>query len=90
MEAMAAGKPVIVSNLGGLPELVDDGVTGYIVPAKDAEKLAEAIKKMSDMPSKDLLAMGQAATQKAKSMFDAEKYAREIIKKYEEIIKNGR
>lgn len=90
MEAMAVGKPVIVSNLGGLPELVDDGVTGYIVPAKDAEKLAEAIKKMSDMPSKDLLAMGQAATQKAKSMFDAQKYAREIIEKYEEIIKNGR
>ena len=79
-----------LSNLGGLPELVDDGITGYIVPAKDAEKLAEAIKKMSDMPSKDLLAMGQAATQKAKSMFDAQKYAREIVKKYEEIINNGR
>ena len=90
MEAMAAGKPVIVSNLGGLPELVDDGITGYIVPAKDAEKLAEAIKKMSDMPSKDLLAMGQAATQKAKSMFDAQKYAREVIEKYKEIIENGR
>ena len=90
MEAMAAGKPVIVSNLGGLPELVDDGVTGYIVPAKDAEKLAEAIKKMCNMPSKDLLAMGQAATQKAKSMFDAQKYAREVIEKYEEMIENGR
>ena len=90
MEAMAAGKPVIVSNLGGLPELVDDGVTGYIVPAKDAEKLAEAIKKMCDMPSKDLLAMGQAATQKAKSMFDAQKYAREVIEKYKEMIENGR
>ena len=86
MEAISACKPVIVSNLGGLPELVDDGITGYIVPAKDAEKLAEAIKKMSDMPSKDLLAMGQAATQKAKSMFDAQKYAREIVKKYEEMI----
>ncbi|HIS36210.1 TPA: glycosyltransferase family 4 protein [Candidatus Scatousia excrementigallinarum] len=90
MEAMAAGKPVIVSNLGGLPEFVDDGITGYIVPAKDAEKFAEAIKKMSDMPSKDLLAMGQAATQKAKSMFDAQKYAREVIEKYKEIIENGR
>ena len=90
MEAMAAGKPVIVSNLGGLPELVDDGVTGYIVPAKDAEKLAEAIKKMCDMLSKDLLAMGQAATKKAKSMFDAQKYAREVIEKYKEMIENGR
>ena len=86
MEAMAAGKPVIVSNLGGLPELVDDGVTGYIVPAKDAEKLAEAIKKMSDMPSRHLLAMGQAATQKAKFMFDAQKYAREIIEKYGDLL----
>ena len=75
-----------LSNLGGLPELVDDGVTGYIVPAKDAEKLAEAIKKMCDMPSKDLLAMGQAATQKAKSMFDAQKYAREIIEKYGDLL----
>lgn len=87
MEAMAAGKPVIVSNLGGLPELVDDGITGYIVPAKDVEKLAEAIKKMSDMPTEILLVMGQAACEKAENLFSAEKYHREIIKKYNEVMK---
>jgi len=41
--AYAFKKPVVVTNVGSIPEVVDDGKTGYIVPPKDPEKLAEAI-----------------------------------------------
>lgn len=45
-EAYALGKPVIGSEVGGIPELVEDGVTGLIVPKEDPPALAEAIRRM--------------------------------------------
>jgi len=43
IEAMVAGKPVIASRVGGVPEVVEDGVTGILVPPNDPKALAEAI-----------------------------------------------
>jgi glycosyltransferase involved in cell wall biosynthesis len=47
LEAMAAGRPVIVTDVGPLPELVDEGKAGIIVPAKSAEELAEALMRLA-------------------------------------------
>lgn len=44
--------PIIATNTGGLPDIVIDGVTGYLVPVKDPERLAEAILKSVDNPEK--------------------------------------
>lgn len=46
LEASSCGKPVIVSDAGGLPEVVDDGVTGFVVPRRDSVKTAEAIERL--------------------------------------------
>jgi len=46
LEAMAAGRPVIVARAGGLPELVEDGRTGILVPPRDPRALAEALERL--------------------------------------------
>lgn len=52
LEAMAAGKPVVVTHVGGNPELVVEGETGYLVPAGDAPSLAQAILALLGDPSR--------------------------------------
>jgi len=47
-EAMAAGKPVIGSNVGGIPELIDDGITGLLFNSGDYIQLANSIKKLAN------------------------------------------
>jgi glycosyltransferase involved in cell wall biosynthesis len=46
IEAMAAGKPVIATNGGGVPEIVCDGINGILIPMKDAESMALAMTKL--------------------------------------------
>lgn len=46
IEASSCAKPVVVSNVGGLPEVVEDGVSGFVVPSRDPQKTAEAIEKL--------------------------------------------
>jgi len=63
LEAMAWGRPVVASRVGGLPELIEDGVTGRLVPAGDAEQLAEALAGLARDPAARQ-AMGRAARQR--------------------------
>ena len=52
VEAMAAGKPVVASRVGGIPDLVRHAETGYLVPPADEQALANGIKKLLDDPDK--------------------------------------
>ena len=46
MEAMAAGKPVVSTDVGGIPELIKDGQNGFLVPSEDVEGMAEKVKDL--------------------------------------------
>ena len=69
IEAMAAGRPVIASTISGIPELVEDGVSGLLVDATHAERIAEAIRKLAESPElRDRL--GRAGQEKVRRDFD--------------------
>lgn len=59
LEALAAGKPLIGSRIGGIPELVDEGRTGWLFPAGDIDALAALLQKVSLVPDATLAAMGR-------------------------------
>lgn len=77
MEAMAAGKPLIVSANGGLPELVDEGKNGFVYRG-GAEELADCIRKMLALNDEEYRKMSLCAVEKARAMFDPAKYVEQI------------
>jgi len=72
-EAMMAGKLMIVSSAGALPELVEDGKSGLVVDPFDAKAWAEAIKKLIDN-EEFTSELGQNAKKRAETEFSIEKY----------------
>ena len=84
MEAMALGKPVIASRIGGLPEIVADGETGIIVTPEDSEELRAAIATLVADPA--LAARMGAAGQDRVTSFYASTVVREIESVYEEVL----
>ncbi|HEX8948351.1 MAG TPA: glycosyltransferase family 4 protein [Dissulfurispiraceae bacterium] len=77
LEAMAMGKPSIVSENGGLPDAVLDRVTGYVVPPGDTEKLSRAILRL--LEDKGLaLQFGRDARCRIEEKFDIEKNVRKL------------
>jgi glycosyltransferase involved in cell wall biosynthesis len=72
LEAMERGRPVIASAVGGLPEIVEDGVTGLLVPSGDAEALASAIRAVAGDPS-GAEAYGRAGRERALQEFSQER-----------------
>jgi len=69
-EAMAAGVPVIGSAVGGIPEMIQDGVTGILVPPGDVDALAAAVADVLDQPAR-VGELVRAARRLVETRFDA-------------------
>lgn len=77
VEALAMGTPVVASNLGGVPEILHDGKTGYLVPPRDSEALAEAILRLLQNEEK-ARNMGRAGQAWVRGHLDVERFACKI------------
>lgn len=83
-EAMALGKPIVASNVGGIPDLVTHGKNGFLVPARNSEKLAKYIQILiEDKEKKEK--MGQTGKEMVKN-FSKEKMVEKIVNLYEELL----
>ncbi|MCD7873785.1 MAG: glycosyltransferase [Acidaminococcaceae bacterium] len=81
IEASACEKPVVVSNVGGLPEAVEDGVTGLIVPPRNPEKTALAIEKLI-LDSSLRAEMGKAGRKRAFQLYNWHNNVQQMISIY--------
>jgi glycogen synthase len=81
LEAAERGRAAIVSDVGGLPEIVADGETGIVVPREDAHALTRAIVELAGSPDR-ARALGAAARQRALSSFSAETAADRVADLY--------
>jgi N-acetyl-alpha-D-glucosaminyl L-malate synthase BshA len=85
LEAMACQVPVIASRVGGLPEVVDDGETGFLSPVGDVDKMADdAVKLLAD--DKLRREMGKRARVSAVSRYSTDLIIPQYIKFYEQIL----
>jgi glycosyltransferase involved in cell wall biosynthesis len=84
-EAMASGKPVIATNVGGHPDQVIDGFNGYLVPPRDPKAIADKILYLLENPS-EIKRMGYNARRLAEEKFDIEKRINKIIKLYRSLV----
>jgi len=87
VEAMSCDKPVVVSNVGGLPEVVEEGKNGFVVPPRNTEETAKAIERL--LLNKDLREkMGQAGRERVKAIYDWNLCVDKMIGIYRGFIKN--
>jgi len=89
IEAMACGKPVVATNVGGIPEVVEHGVTGTLVERENPSALAEAIIDLLQNTDK-AQRMGQAGRQRVERLFTQEKMIMETLRLYEQLLNKNR
>jgi glycosyltransferase involved in cell wall biosynthesis len=85
LEAMVLKKPVISSNIGGIPEVVEDGVTGFLVPPDDPQSLAQRIMELVGDKDKRQQ-MGERGYRRVVEKFDLNQQVRKIEQLYEELL----
>lgn len=89
IEAMAAGVPVIASRIGGIPELVVDGVTGVLTPVGDVAAVAEAMGALASDPAR-AAAMGEAGHARALAEYTLERHTDRLLEVYHRAISTAK
>ena len=85
MEAMAMGLPVLSTIHSGIPELVEDGVSGFLVAEKDIEGLVEKLKRLSNYPL-SRQQMGLAGARKVRESYNIDLLNSQLMKIYQEVL----
>jgi L-malate glycosyltransferase len=84
LDAMAAGKPIVGTRTGGIPEVVANDETGLLVPPRDHEALAEAIIRLLN-DAELRRGMGEAGRARARALFSAERMVQNTLNTYQRV-----
>ena len=85
LEALACGTPVVATAVGGIPEQIEDGRTGFLVPVGNARALAEGLTQL--LSDTDLAQrMGRSAAEAARRQFDLQRQAEAYLGWYKELV----
>lgn len=84
-EAMAMGMPVISTFHGGIPELVEDGISGYLVPERNADAIATRLKFLLECPEL-WQSMGKAGRKRVEAKYDMNKLNDELVAIYQQML----
>jgi glycosyltransferase involved in cell wall biosynthesis len=86
IEALCAGRPVVVNPIGGLREQIIDGFNGFYVNCYDIYELAKGILNISKMPKQELLQMGLKAREEILKRFCSEERVHKLLRIYNSVI----
>ncbi len=84
-EAMAMGLPVISTFHGGIPELVEDGKSGFLVPEKDADAIASKLTYLLEHPE-TWKQMGKIGRSRVEEKYDMNKLNDELVEVYQKVV----
>jgi glycosyltransferase involved in cell wall biosynthesis len=85
LEAMAHAKPVVGTRVGGIPDKIEEGINGFLVPPGDEELLCEAVVRALSLGSQ-LAGLGAEGRRRVESGFNWAHRARQLMKLYEQVI----
>ncbi len=85
LEPMSVGTPVVASAVGGIPELIQDGVTGFLVPAGDIDALAHVLRDLKSDVGR-LEHIGSEAMRRVSELYGPELHLRRLVDAYESVV----
>jgi glycosyltransferase involved in cell wall biosynthesis len=87
LEAMATGKPIVVTNAGGMPEIIKDGINGFVIPVRDFELLAAKINTLLE-DKKLRRRLGYTGREMVESQYTKERVTRDTLSVYKKVLVN--
>jgi len=85
LESMACGKPIIVTNVGGMPEVIKDGINGFVIPIRDFELLAAKINTLLE-DHRLRRRLGYTGRQMVESQYTKERVTKDTLAVYKKIL----
>ena len=89
LEAMACGRPSVATRVGGTPEVIEDGLSGFLVESEDDAAVAERILALLDDPAR-AREMGETARRVVEERFSAGRMVADMAKRYDSLIETCR
>jgi glycosyltransferase involved in cell wall biosynthesis len=88
IESMAYGKAVVVSRFGGMPDFVEEGVTGFLIPLEDIDELVESMRRLMNDPELRVR-MGDMGRKRYERLYTPGQIARTVERVYEELLQQA-